>query len=96
MEDKTIVKSQSRYRTKKKVKTKDKMYLIIMLILFVLQMYTLIKFRINLLVSGYSFILLVASVMTRRPKNKRLSNMICIIASVFTCLTLVMSAITSK
>ena len=85
-----------RRKTKKSSATKEKIYLVSILIELILQIYSSIRYKISILVAIYPFILIVTSVLARRSKNKKLSNMICAIAGFFIVLIAIVSAITAK
>lgn len=90
------VGTAGRRKTKKSSAAKEKIYLVSILVELILQIYSSIRYKISILVAIYPFILIVASVLARRSKNKRLSNMICAIAGFFVVLIVIVSAITAK
>ena len=89
-------KTTGKHRTKKSNATKEKIYLASILIELILQIYSSIRYKISIIVAIYPFILIVASVLARRSKNKKLSNMICAIAGFFVVLITIVSIITAK
>ena len=97
MENKNVAKHSEGHRGKKKKKNSDdKIYLVLLLFSLALHIFTMVKYKIGFGIALYPFILIVASVIARRTKNKKLSNMICTIVFVFVCITTVVSAITGK
>ena len=89
-------RTTGKHRAKKSSATKEKIYLVSILVELILQIYSSIRYKISILVAIYPFILIVASVLARRSKNKKLSNMICVIAGFFVILIAIVSAITAK
>lgn len=90
------IEKTSGKRNKTKNKSKEQIYLLVMIISIIVHICSIIKFKISIIVAIYPIILLFMSVLCRKAKNKRLSNIICTISAIFICIIALTGLITTK